>query len=190
MDQLGFYFDMTVCTGCKTCQLACQDKNDLGAQLQFRRVTCFEGGKFPNPWLYYISFSCGHCAAPACVARCRAGALRKDEATGAVLVDRHKCSGCRECQAACPYTVPQYSSVDGKMLKCDLCLDLITDGEEPACTSSCPMRALVFGRMAELERRYGGVRSVKGIACGGRASPALLIRPKPQAVIEAEQETD
>lgn len=190
MNQLGFYFDMTACTGCKTCQIACMDKNDFGPEIQFRQVKYFEGGRFPNPWLYYISFSCGHCANPGCITSCKAGALYKDEATGAVLVDRSKCTGCRECLAACPYGVPQYSEVSGKMLKCDMCLDLISAGEEPACSSSCPMRALLFGSMAELERHEGGIKSAKGLPCGKKTQPAFLIRPKPQAVIASEKETD
>lgn len=189
MGQLGFYFDMTVCTGCKTCQIACRDKNDFEPQIQFRRVKYVEGGRFPKPWLYYISLSCGHCAAPGCIAGCRTGALYKDEATGAVLVDKSKCSGCRECLAACPYGVPQYAETSGKMLKCDMCADLIADGQEPACSASCPMRALTFGCMAEIEKKYSGKKSVRGIACGSKTNPSFLIRPKPQAVLDPGKET-
>lgn len=190
MDQLGFYFDMTVCIGCKTCQIACKDKNDFGPKIQFRQVKYVEGGRFPNPWLYYISLSCGHCAAPGCIAHCRTGALHKDEATGAVLVDKSKCSGCRECLAGCPYGVPQYAETSGKMLKCDMCRDLIADGGEPACSASCPMRALTFGSMVEFEKHGSGKKSVKGIACGSKTNPSFLIRPKPQAVIDPGKETD
>ena len=75
MTQLGFYYDMTICTGCKTCQIACNDKNDLGVNTLFREVQRFDGGAFPEPWFYHLSLGCNHCEKPACVAACPMRAL-------------------------------------------------------------------------------------------------------------------
>ncbi len=73
MPQLGFYYDMTACIACKTCQIACKDKNNLEVGVLFRRLYTFEGGRFPNPWIYHISVSCNHCEDPRCVANCPTG---------------------------------------------------------------------------------------------------------------------
>jgi anaerobic dimethyl sulfoxide reductase subunit B len=180
--QMGFFFDMTACIGCKTCQIACNDKNDLGAGVLFRRVVGFEGGKFPNPWVYYVSMTCNHCAEPLCVSSCSTGALYKDGKTGAVLLDGDKCIGCKKCVLACPYGIPQYLETTGRIAKCDMCQDLISAGEEPACTSSCVMRALHFGRLDELKWKYGGTQDVKGLPASSVTNPSILIIPSPEAV--------
>ena len=74
MTQYGFYFDSTRCTGCRTCEMACKDYNDLPANYAFRRVFDYEGGDWkdngdgtfePTSWAYHVSMACNHCAMPA-----------------------------------------------------------------------------------------------------------------------------
>ena len=175
MPQYGFHFDMTACTGCKTCQIAGKDKNDLGPGLFCRRVGCFEGGKYPRPWHYYLSLSCNHCAAPRCVAACAGGALSKDAATGAVLYDPSRCTGCQACVSSCPYGAVQFDTAECRIVKCDMCHDLISAGQEPACTSTCPMRALHFGPLDELRQRYGDARDARGLPDSSLTRPSLLL---------------
>jgi Fe-S-cluster-containing dehydrogenase component len=62
------------------------------------------------------------------------------------------CSGCQLCLVACPFGVPQYGA-DGIMQKCDLCVDLIARGKEPACVANCPAEALRFGTLQELSEQ-------------------------------------
>ena len=66
----GFYFDMTACIGCRTCQVACKDKNDLEMGVIFRRLSDFEVGEYPAVQTYHYSGSCNHCEKPECVAAC------------------------------------------------------------------------------------------------------------------------
>jgi anaerobic dimethyl sulfoxide reductase subunit B (iron-sulfur subunit) len=153
--QIGFYCDMNICTGCKTCQIACKDKNNLEAGILFRRVHTVEGGKFPHPWVYCLSVSCNHCEEPDCVKNCPMGAMYKREKDGIVMHDTEKCIGCKICVSSCPYGAPQLIEKEGKAAKCDFCADIIDRGEDPACVASCPMRALHYGDVEELRRKYG-----------------------------------
>jgi Fe-S-cluster-containing dehydrogenase component len=82
---------------------------------------------------------------------CPAGAISKRTEDGVVVVDRNECVGCRNCEKACPYGAPQFG-LDGKMQKCDLCLERRAEGKEPACVATCPGEALAFGDIAELEK--------------------------------------
>lgn len=109
--QLGFFFDQTRCTGCDTCTIACKDWHEypLGAEpAAWRWVEAIESGKYPRPSVKYLALSCLHCAHPACVDACPAGAIRKRDEDGIVVVDREACLGKDQCGAmcrdACPYT--------------------------------------------------------------------------------------
>ena len=110
MTQLGFYFDQTLCNGCKACQIACKDKHDTPIGVNWRRVVEYSGGTWNvNPdgtfnqdvFTYYTSISCNHCENPICVQVCPTTAMHKEEG-GIVKVDPTKCVGCRFCEWACP----------------------------------------------------------------------------------------
>ncbi|HWR08024.1 DMSO/selenate family reductase complex B subunit [Sporomusa sp.] len=181
MGQKGFFYDMTACTGCKTCQIACKDKNNLAVGVLFRKVHSFEGGKYPAPWVYPLSISCNHCAKPECVAVCPTSALTKRPQDGIVTQSREKCIGCRACVRSCPYQAPQYIEKEGKAGKCDLCADLIDQGQNPACVDACLMRTLQYGDIKKLKKDWGGTADVKGLPDSGLTSPSLVIRPNKQA---------
>lgn len=180
MAQKGFHFDMKTCIGCKACQVACKDKNNLEAGFLFRKVHGIEGGKYPKPWNYNLSIACNHCAEPKCVKNCPTGALSK-RADGIVTSDRSKCIGCRLCTWSCPYGAPQYLEKEGKVGKCDLCADLLDKGEDPACVASCVMRALHVGEIEELRKTYGGTADLKGMPDSNLTKPSITITAKKEA---------
>jgi anaerobic dimethyl sulfoxide reductase subunit B (iron-sulfur subunit) len=158
MAQYGFYFDQTVCAGCHTCQIACKDKNRLDVGYLYRTVHTYENGEYPKPGLYHMAVSCNHCDEPACVAACPVGRTIKDEETGIVYHDANvQClgEGCQACVNACPYGHPVLIESENRVGKCNMCKDLIDQGQEPACVASCMMRALKFGPVDELKATYG-----------------------------------
>lgn len=178
MPQLGFYYDMSTCIGCRVCQIACKDKNNLKVGVLYRRVYDQESGKYPNPRMDHFSIGCNHCADPKCIKNCPTGALSKREKDGIVLHDRNKCIGCKMCVWSCPYGAPQYKEDEGKVGKCDLCVDLLDKGEKPACVSACVMRALDVGEIGELRKKYGTVADAKGLPDSGITHPSITITLK------------
>ena len=93
--RMGFYFDQNSCVGCKTCQVACKDKNDLEVGTLFRHVVDFEVGEFPSVKSYHYAATCNHCENPACVEACPTAAMYIDETDGTVQHDDEKCIGCQ-----------------------------------------------------------------------------------------------
>lgn len=161
--QLAFSVNLGKCTGCKACQIACKDKNDLPAGVRWRRVFQYEGGEWinlngemipSNVYAYSVSAACMHCQNPVCMQVCPAAAISKRE-DGIVLINQDKCIGCRYCSWACPYGAPQFNSDMGVMSKCNMCYDLVDKGERPACVESCPYRALDFGPLEDLQKQNG-----------------------------------
>ncbi|MDR0515380.1 MAG: 4Fe-4S dicluster domain-containing protein [Coriobacteriaceae bacterium] len=178
MAQLGFYFDMTSCIGCKTCQIACRDRNNLyGLGEIFRRVETYEEGKYPAIRYFSTSDSCNHCERPACMAVCPVKAISKVPDSGEVIIDPEMCIGCKSCVSECPYGEPVFIESEGVVRKCDSCLPLRDKGELPTCVAACPMRALDFGPLDELEKRYGSglVSSVKVLPSPDTTGPSLRI---------------
>lgn len=180
MGKLGFYFDQRYCSGCRTCQIACKDVNDLDVGALFREVATLECGTYPNAKIVHASLSCNHCAKPACVAACPNDAMYKDEETGLVLHRDDACIACESCVKACPYGAPTLVESRGIVQKCDSCIKLRANGEEPACVASCVMRCLHFGDLDELKEKYGS----DGVSCEAPylpspdTEPSLLIMPK------------
>ena len=187
MTQYGFYFDASKCTGCKTCMVACKDKNNLPVGMNFRRVTEFSGGNWrqdratgawhQDAFAYYLSISCNECSDPACVKVCPTKAHFKRAEDGLVLIDPKKCIGCGACLAACPYGAPQLDREARKMRKCDTCLDRREKGLNPVCVDACPQRALDFGPIDELRKKYGDRATIAPLPDADLTKPSLVIRP-------------
>jgi formate dehydrogenase iron-sulfur subunit len=154
--------DLTKCIGCRACQAACKQWNDLPAEatnnwgsyenpprrsaktwttITFNEVT--EGDEFA--WIF-AKRQCMHCEDPACAAACIVGALRKTP-KGPVVYDDYKCIGCRYCTLACPFNVPtfEWDTPVPYIRKCTMCADRTAEGMEPACSKSCPTEALLPG---------------------------------------------
>ena len=144
-------YDPEKCCACGACSVACMDQNDIDVskgQLPFRTVCEFEDPGQMEGSCEYLSISCRHCADAPCVAGCPTGCLQKDLATGMTVYDRSKCIGCHSCAMACPYGAPSFGT-DGKMIKCDGCIERWRHGLEPACVRTCPTGAIALRDMDE-----------------------------------------
>lgn len=185
--QYAFHFDASRCTGCRTCVVACKDKNNItDPDISFRRVLEEAGGEWSydkdsgawsqNVWAYFVSVSCNHCSDPACVKVCPTGAhARHDELGGLVLIDTKRCIGCGACAVACPYEAPQLDRKASKMRKCDMCVDRISKKELPVCVAACPQRALDFGPAETLREKHSDDGMIAPLADGAYTRPNLLI---------------
>ena len=180
----AFCLDAQICTGCKTCMVACKDKNDLAPGIRWRRVVEYCGGQwrmrpdntfYQDVFGYYISVSCNHCDRPVCVEGCPTGAMNRDE-NGIVAVDQGRCMGCRYCEWSCPYGAPQYDREKGKMGKCDFCRDLLETGGTPSCVAACPTRALT---LADSDAPDGGAghAPIAPLPHDGLTRPAARLIP-------------
>lgn len=181
--QLGFYFDQTRCIGCYTCAVACKDWNDIPAgPASWRRVLSIEKGRFPDPFVAFLSTACYHCVQPLCVSACPVGAISKREEDGVVVVDRDLCLGkdsCELCREACPYNAPQFGAEENaKMQMCNFCLDRLADNKNPICVAACPMKALDAGPVDKLEARYEETREATGFVFSTETEPSIIFRPK------------
>ena len=181
MSQIGFYYDQTKCAGCKTCQVACKDKNKLDVGVLLREVRSYEFGTYPSVSLYHFSAACNHCDSPACLPVCPVGAITKMD-VGSVVQDPSMCIGCQACVKACPYSVPRYDEANGVSRKCDACYYLREAGYQPACVEACPFRALDFGTLEELQSRHtdATVRMIPAMG-QGETGPNTLIKARDDA---------
>jgi anaerobic dimethyl sulfoxide reductase subunit B len=193
MSQRAFYIDMTGCTGCKACQMACKDKHDLEVGRLWRRVADVEGGGWARlgaAWqstvfAYSLSLACMHCERPACRDACPTKAIVKRD-DGVVYVATDRCIGCRYCEWTCPYGALHFDARARRMTKCDLCRDEIDHGRPPACVAACPMRVLEVGEVSELRSRYGSVCDVYPLPDGKMTGPSLVLTPHRDAVKAAQ----
>ena len=181
--QLGFYFDAGRCVQCHACEVACRSAHNVGLGLRWRRLTDRWYGEFPHTANVTLSSSCYHCERPSCLSACPADAIEKRAEDGVVVVHRQECIGCQACAAACPYGAPQFG-VDGRMEKCDLCLDRTRVGLEPACVATCPGEALAFGEIGELLTQAAGKGGER--LEGSNRPAAILAQDRNLAQVKAD----
>lgn len=179
MSKLGFYIDVESCIGCRVCQIACKDKNGLDVGVNYRRVRSFETGSFPNGGKFHYSYGCNHCENPKCVEGCPTGAMHMGEDL-TVQHDDDLCIGCKKCMENCPYQIPQYLEEKGITGKCNTCIDLREEGQNPACVDACLMRCLKFGPLDELENEYGPdlVQELPFMPQASLTGPSVRIHPR------------
>ena len=181
---MGFYYDMASCVGCRTCQIACKDKNNLEPGVIFRRVRSFETGDYPQPGYYHYSSACNHCENPKCVRTCPTKAMYiATDLT--VQHDLSLCVRCRYCINNCPYGVPQFMEMSRHVGKCDACADLRHEGLNPVCVDACMLRCIEWGPLDELRARHCKEKPVSQIAIlpsQDITTPSVLINPKPAAI--------
>jgi formate dehydrogenase iron-sulfur subunit len=156
-EAVGVLIDLTRCSGCQSCALACKASNELPlpeqapTQLNSGALSYVDTRSGVNGGDVFVKRQCMHCVHPACVSACTVGALRKT-VQGPVVYDADKCIGCRYCQYACPFGVPtyQWDNVLGLIRKCEMCFDRVAGRQLPACVAACPNGALRFGKRHEL----------------------------------------
>ena len=164
--------DVTRCIGCKACQAACMEWNDLRGEVghfegtydnpldldpntwTLMRFTEWENDKGDLEWLIRKD-GCMHCEDPGCLKACPAPGAIVQYANGIVDFISENCIGCGYCIKGCPFDIPRVSKVDHKSYKCTLCSDRVTVGREPACVKACPTGAIMFGSKADMTHWAG-----------------------------------
>ncbi|MCA6217669.1 formate dehydrogenase subunit beta [Ideonella sp. B7] len=155
--------DVSKCIGCKACQTACMEWNDLRqepgenvgvydnpADLTANAWTVMRFTEYDNPstgnfeWLIRKD-GCMHCADPGCLKACPSPGAIIQYTNGIVDFHEENCIGCGYCVTGCPFNVPRISQKDKKAYKCTLCSDRVAVGQEPACVKTCPTGAIMFG---------------------------------------------
>ncbi len=139
--------DQSLCVECQSCRLACQRENDFPITAQSIKFKSIETGSYPDVEYNSTRWSCFHCNDAPCIDSCPVDALERQEGEMNVT-DIEACIGCGACLNDCPYDVPEI--IEGKMYKCNGCVHLIEDGENPACVSTCPTYAVEFGNQEEM----------------------------------------
>lgn len=144
--------DLDHCTGCKGCEIACKNENNIPLGERWNRLLlCGPYGEFPNLSQYYLPVMCQQCVDAPCVNVCPTGASYRDPDTNVVLVDKEKCIGCKYCMAACPYGVRIQIEKTGVIEKCRFCWYEGEPGNPPACVGTCISGARVFGDLDDPE---------------------------------------
>jgi formate dehydrogenase iron-sulfur subunit len=175
----GFYTDTTVCIGCKACQVACHQWNDLPAEgmqtpgkvalpvlsgqsydntrsfsdVNWRHVKFIEqinADRTEAAWLM-MSDVCKHCVHAPCLEVCPTGAILRTE-FDSVYINEPTCNGCRDCVAACPFGVIHMSERTHVAQKCTFCYDRLKVGRPPACAQACPTKSIRFGPVEDLKK--------------------------------------
>jgi formate dehydrogenase iron-sulfur subunit len=166
--------DVSKCIGCKACQSACLEWNDLReevgvntgtydnpADLTPASLTVMRFTEWVNPetqnleWLIRKD-GCMHCADPGCLKACPAPGAIVQYTNGIVDFVHENCIGCGYCVKGCPFNIPRISKADNKAYKCTLCSDRMAVGQGPACAKACPTQAIVFGTKEEMKKHAEG----------------------------------
>jgi formate dehydrogenase iron-sulfur subunit len=173
----GFLTDSTLCIGCKACEVACKEWNEvpedgllfsgtsydntgaLGAST-WRHVKFVEqppvigsGGNSPDLLSWQFSSDvCKHCEVAGCLEACPTGAIVRTE-LGGVFIQPDVCNGCGYCVVACPFGVVDRREEDGRAFKCTFCYDRQLAGLVPACAKACPTQSILFGDLDDLRDR-------------------------------------
>ncbi len=164
--------DVSKCIGCKACQAACMEWNDVRDEIgtnvgvldnppdlsaaswtvmRYSEVETDRGLE----WLIRKD-GCMHCAEPGCLKSCPAPGAIVQYSNGIVDFHEENCIGCGYCITGCPFNIPRLSKKDSKVYKCTLCSDRVAVGLEPACIKSCPTGALVFGTKDDMKLHAEG----------------------------------
>jgi len=173
--------DLSRCTACRGCQVACKQWNELPASktknwgsyqnpegLEWNTWTLIRFQEYVDQkgtlkWLFRKD-GCMHCTDAACMKVCPSGALYRTD-FGTVGVNSALCIGCKECISACPFDIPRYNSKTDKITKCDLCESRLAAGTPPACVLSCPTGALQIGpKDAMIKKAYKRAKELGGDA--------------------------
>jgi molybdopterin-containing oxidoreductase family iron-sulfur binding subunit len=171
MARYGLAIDVSRCTGCYACIVACKSENSTLPGVSWIRIEQKEQGVYPKVARSYVPLLCMQCGEAPCARACPAGAVTKGDG-GIVSVDQERCicGDVKPCLAACPFEVlvdnhgkrsyfrdyltPHEEEAyaahrDAVVEKCNLCHHRISAGLLPACVQACPSRAMIFGDLDE-----------------------------------------
>ncbi|WP_342363907.1 formate dehydrogenase subunit beta [Terrarubrum flagellatum] len=185
--------DVSKCIGCKACQSACLEWNDLREPVGFNdgtynnppdltptSLTVMKFTEWVNPetrnleWLIRKD-GCMHCADPGCLKACPAPGAIVQYSNGIVDFVHENCIGCGYCVKGCPFNIPRISKADSKAYKCTLCSDRVSVGQGPACAKACPTQAIVFGTKDEMKQWADG--RIKDLKSRGYKNAGLYDPP-------------
>ncbi len=159
--------DTSKCIGCKACQVACMQWNDVRDEIganhgvydnpldlspaswTVMRFSEYENEQGNLEWLIRKD-GCMHCADPGCLKACPSPGAIVQYANGIVDFHEENCIGCGYCVTGCPFNVPRISKKDNKAYKCTLCSDRVSVGQAPACAKVCPTGAITFGAKEDM----------------------------------------
>jgi formate dehydrogenase iron-sulfur subunit len=160
--------DVSKCIGCKACQTACSEWNDLRDDVgetigvydnpldltpqswTVMRFAEHENEQGNLEWLIRKD-GCMHCEEPGCLKACPSPGAIVQYTNGIVDFHEENCIGCGYCVTGCPFNVPRISKKDNRAYKCTLCSDRVAVGQEPACVKTCPTGAIVFGTKEDMK---------------------------------------
>jgi len=166
--QVAKLIDESKCIGCKACQVACMNWNDLRDAVgenvgvydnpqdlspsTWTLMRFFEVEQEPNKLEWLIrKDGCMHCEDPGCLKACPSPGAIVKYSNGIVDFVSENCIGCGYCVTGCPFNVPRISKQDNKAYKCTLCSDRVSVGLEPACVKTCPTGAIGFGTKDDMK---------------------------------------
>ena len=166
---VGFFTDTSICIGCKACEVACKQWNQLqGNEPKFlgdsfdntgqldaqnwRHVKFIEQERSGGTAWLMMSDVCKHCTHASCLEVCPTNAIIRTE-FDTVYIQQDVCNGCRNCISACPYAVIGFSEQTGTVHKCTLCYDRLQSNMIPACAKACPTESIQFGTLATLQQK-------------------------------------
>ena len=169
MGTTGFFTDSTVCIGCKACEVACKEWNEVPADgyvwtgrsydntgalghSTWRHVKFVERTRGGGPAWDFSSDVCKHCEHAGCLDACPTGSIVRTE-FGGVFVQPDICNGCGYCVVSCPFGVIDRRPEDGRAFKCTFCYDRQKAGLQPACATACPTESIQFGDLEALRKR-------------------------------------
>ena len=150
MPEYGLLVDLDRCVGCRACEVACAEENNLPDDVRWRRIV--KAGPFiwgDGLSMTLMSSSCMHCTQAPCMQVCPVKAIIKRQ-DGIVLISEKKCIGCKACLWICPFGAPQSDPITRTMSKCTLCYHRVDKGRLPACVQTCHVKAIKFGTTEEL----------------------------------------
>ena len=162
--------DVSKCIGCKACQTACMEWNDLRDEIgtttgiydnprdlteqswTVMRFSEYENNEGDLEWLIRKD-GCMHCEDPGCLKACPSPGAIVQYTNGIVDFHEENCIGCGYCVTGCPFNVPRISKQDNRASKCTLCSDRVAVGQEPACVKTCPTGAIMFGTKEDMKQQ-------------------------------------